>query len=118
MWGNCEVFGYSWSVARTVGFAGRGPWEDERDSVVKQARAELTRQQIVAGAAAQFEKTGYGSTSMADIVSGGRYYQGRVVFPFRVEGRARAIHHCRTASALDRVGCRRFPRRARTRWNR
>ncbi len=39
--------------------------------MVKQARAELTRQQIVAGAAAQFEKTGYGSTSMADIVSGG-----------------------------------------------
>ena len=82
MWGNCEVFGYSWSVARTVGFAGRGPWEDERDSVVKQARAELTRQQIVAGAAAQFEKTGYGSTSMADIVSGAGTTKGALYFHF------------------------------------
>ena len=82
MWGNCEVFGYSWSVARTVGFAGRGPLEDERDSVVKQARAELTRQQIVAGAAAQFEKTGYGSTSMADIVSGAGTTKGALYFHF------------------------------------
>lgn len=50
--------------------------------MVKQARAQLTRQQIVAGAAAQFEKTGYGSTSMADIVSGAGTTKGALYFHF------------------------------------
>ncbi|MGG7099885.1 ScbR family autoregulator-binding transcription factor [Rhodococcus sp. 24CO] len=50
--------------------------------MVKQARAELTRQQIVAGAAAQFEKTGYGSTSMSDIVEGAGTTKGALYFHF------------------------------------
>ncbi|MDI9913682.1 ScbR family autoregulator-binding transcription factor [Rhodococcus sp. IEGM 1379] len=50
--------------------------------MVKQARAELTRQQIVAGAAAQFEKTGYGSTSMSDIVAGADTTKGALYFHF------------------------------------
>ncbi|TSD47432.1 TetR family transcriptional regulator [Rhodococcus sp. KBS0724] len=50
--------------------------------MVKQARAELTRQQIVSGAAAQFEKTGYGSTSMSDIVEGAGTTKGALYFHF------------------------------------
>ncbi|MGC0364144.1 AcrR family transcriptional regulator [Rhodococcus sp. 27YEA15] len=50
--------------------------------MVKQARAELTRRHIVSGAATQFERSGYGSTSMADIVAAAGTTKGALYFHF------------------------------------
>ncbi|MDI9916028.1 ScbR family autoregulator-binding transcription factor [Rhodococcus sp. IEGM 1379] len=47
-----------------------------------QERAKISRQQILRGAADRFEITGYGSTSMNDIVSASRMTKGAVYFHF------------------------------------
>lgn len=47
-----------------------------------QERAKISRQQILRGAADRFEISGYGSTSMNDIVSASRMTKGAVYFHF------------------------------------
>ncbi len=47
-----------------------------------QERAKISRRQILQGAADRFEVTGYGSTSMNDIVSAARMTKGAVYFHF------------------------------------
>ncbi|MFF1879814.1 ScbR family autoregulator-binding transcription factor [Leifsonia sp. NPDC058230] len=50
--------------------------------MVKQARAQLTREAIVAGAAAVFERQGYGSASIADIATAASVTKGALYFHF------------------------------------
>ena len=47
-----------------------------------QERAKISRRQILQGAADRFEVTGYGSTSMNDIVSAAQMTKGAVYFHF------------------------------------
>ena len=47
-----------------------------------QERAKISRRQILRGAADRFEVTGYGSTSMNDIVSAAQMTKGAVYFHF------------------------------------
>ncbi|MGC0362325.1 AcrR family transcriptional regulator [Rhodococcus sp. 27YEA15] len=47
-----------------------------------QERAKISRRQILRGAADRFELTGYGSTSMNDIVSAAQMTKGAVYFHF------------------------------------
>lgn len=47
-----------------------------------QERAKISRRQIIRGAADRFELTGYGSTSMNDIVAAAQMTKGAVYFHF------------------------------------
>jgi AcrR family transcriptional regulator len=50
--------------------------------MVKQARAQLTRDAIIAGAAVAFERQGYGAASIADIATAASVTKGALYFHF------------------------------------
>ncbi|MEV7028160.1 TetR family transcriptional regulator, partial [Kitasatospora sp. NPDC093558] len=75
--------------------------------MVKQARAARTRQMLLDAAAAEFDRTGYGSTSLAQVARAAEISLGAVTFHFAsknalanaVQGRGRSL----TRSLVDRV---------------
>ena len=66
-----------------------------------QERAKISRRQILQGAADRFEVTGYGSTSMNDIVSAAQMTKGAVYFHFSSKDELAQAGDRRTAPDLD-----------------
>lgn len=75
--------------------------------MVRQVRAQVTRETIVAGAAAVFGRRGYGLASIADIASEARVTKGALYFHFPSKDElARAViaeQHRRTMTASAEV---------------
>ncbi|MDT7789589.1 MAG: hypothetical protein QOF58_8008 [Pseudonocardiales bacterium] len=60
--------------------------------MAKQLRAELTRESIVVGAAETFERFGYGSASLSDVIAQAKVTKGALYFHFSSkEELARAV---------------------------
>lgn len=74
---------------------------------MKQERAVLTRAQIVEGAARRFERSGYGSTSLADIAVSAGVTKGALYFHFKSKDElAQEVideEHRRALKAIEKV---------------